>query len=67
MKQYYELKIKPLNDKLGKDLGVKSIEVTKIERVQHVPVTVQLYTGNGHYIYVRSGKVRDYRALGLPV
>lgn len=67
MKQFYELKIKPLNDRLGNDLGKKTVLVQHIEKEHEVRVDVTFKSRNGNIIRMTNTQIRDCRALGLMI
>ena len=62
MKQYYELKIKPLNDQLGRDLGINTIEVDYTPLEHYIPVRVFMPKANKS---LDTRKIRFLRSLGL--
>ncbi len=63
MKQYFELKIKPLNDQLGRDLGINTIEVDYTPLEYDIPVRVYVRRSVNKYLDTR--KIRFLRSLGL--
>lgn len=69
MKEYFDTQIKPLNDKLGRDLGLhgKKIEVKKIEHDQDVPVWITFRSQQGNMVTFSNRQIRSYRALGLNI
>ena len=68
MKNAFDKGIKSLNDKLGKGLGVKKVEVNYQKTQMVVPVFISQITPNGKRIEVSSRELEFYRdCLGLLV
>lgn len=65
MNKYYELKIKPLHRQLGRDLGIKTINVQTENAEYDVPVKVSFVSVQGTRITKTNREIRNLRALGL--
>lgn len=67
MLDYFYTEIKPLNDKLGEQINMtRTIEIEQVSRTQHVPITVMVHTGLGHYEWMKLSIALFHRnALGL--
>lgn len=67
MLQAFNKMIKPLNDALGQQLGIKKIEVKCNSHSQKVPVKVGMLDSYGNIIFVSQHNVEFYLALGLSI
>ncbi len=65
MLSFFNATIKPLNDKLGEDLGIKTIKVKHVPSETKISTVTWVKTPWGARIAVKTEKLRDYRALGL--
>lgn len=67
MKQYYEFKIKPLNDRLGADLGIKKISILAENVEYDIPVKVSFTSKHGSQVTFTNDQLKSFSRVGLEV
>lgn len=66
MNEYFKTEIKPLNDDLGRKLGLR-INVKYRAREYEVPVMVTVTSPQGSRVTMLSDHLKNVRALGLKI
>lgn len=67
MTQGFAEAIKPLNDKLGNNLGIRKIKVEGQSSTRIVDVKLSYISHTGHRVNRLAGHDKFYRALGLMI
>lgn len=68
MLDYFYNEIKPLNDRLGRNLNMKkTIEVEQDSHSYTIPVTIEYTSHTGNRVKRRVGTRALYEALGLVI